>query len=372
VTDIDQARQVRASVEREGGSLAVGVRELRDAFGRTRLTDKARWDIEDALGRVGVGCRPSLAAVELTETVVLFVTDRRPRSPRPSERSGPPSSSPPQSPDPGAGPGPLTGAGSGVVAAGGLATVIGFANYWLYGVICIGVVGFVLWLVERHGVTLYRSLAARLPFMRSPFIFGATVVAVSMLAVALVVIGPISESRRDAATEQVSSPGADSGDSDVGVPPDDDRDTRRRDAADAMEQRRYQDAIRIAEEELGDDDLAARYRRRAARETLDEAQDELAFGSTRRAIRLADRADRYDPTGRAERIRNAARDEIARARARRREREEEEAAPPPVAPEPEPEPLPEPDVPSGGSPGCLPSSACPGVRDGDGDGCYCE
>jgi hypothetical protein len=26
----------------------------------------------------------------------------------------------------------------------------------------------------------------------------------------------------------------------------------------------------------------------------------------------------------------------------------------------------------GGTPGCLPASACPGKRDGDGDGCYCE
>ncbi len=55
------------------------------------------------------------------------------------------------------------------------------------------------------------------------------------------------------------------------------------------------------------------------------------------------------------------RDRIA---ARRERQAEEEAL---AAPEPAPE-----EDNGGGGGGCLPSSACPGKRDGDGDGCYCE
>lgn len=66
-----------------------------------------------------------------------------------------------------------------------------------------------------------------------------------------------------------------------------------------------------------------------------------------------------------------------RAAERRREQQAREnqpeppAAPPPPEPPAAPPPSPEPPPVSGGG-GCLPSSACPGKRDGDGDGCFCE
>jgi micrococcal nuclease len=76
---------------------------------------------------------------------------------------------------------------------------------------------------------------------------------------------------------------------------------------------------------------------------------------------------------RARRARAASRRQLRRERAAARRRQEQaldESTPPPS------------DESSGGSSGgdsggggggsCLPSSACPGKRDGDGDGCYCE
>ena len=72
-----------------------------------------------------------------------------------------------------------------------------------------------------------------------------------------------------------------------------------------------------------------------------------------------------------QRIRRAAR-ERARAARQRRERERNRPSPPPVPDPPSPPPVPDPPSGGGGGGSCLPSSACPGKRDGDGDGCYCE
>jgi len=68
---------------------------------------------------------------------------------------------------------------------------------------------------------------------------------------------------------------------------------------------------------------------------------------------------------RARARRRVARERARAARKRRVERESNRPSPPPA-------PDPPSDGGGGGSPSCLPSSACPGKRDGDGDGCYCE
>ena len=101
------------------------------------------------------------------------------------------------------------------------------------------------------------------------------------------------------------------------------------------------------------DRIAAR--RAAARRRKREAEARRAAALERRAARLAGRQARA-------RARRQARSERTAARLERQAEEESLTAP---------EPPPEEDN-GGGGGGCLPSSACPGKRDGDGDGCYCE
>lgn len=99
------------------------------------------------------------------------------------------------------------------------------------------------------------------------------------------------------------------------------------------------------------DRIAAR--RAVARRKKRQAETWRAVALERRAARLAVRRARARRQARSERT----------AARRERQAEEESLA----APEPPPE-----EDNGGGGGGCLPSSACPGKRDGDGDGCYCE
>ncbi len=102
------------------------------------------------------------------------------------------------------------------------------------------------------------------------------------------------------------------------------------------------------------DRIAAR--RATARRKKREAEARRAVALERRAARRAVRQART-------RARRQARSDRIAARRRERQAEEEALA--------APEPAPEEDG-GGGGGSCLPSSACPGKRDGDGDGCYCE
>lgn len=97
-----------------------------------------------------------------------------------------------------------------------------------------------------------------------------------------------------------------------------------------------------------------------------------------RAQRAA--AERKRGRTRARRIRRARiRNQARRQRAADRRRAQRAAGASPPTPR-EDRPTPPPEDSSGGSGGdsggnggsCLPSSACPGKRDGDDDGCYCE
>jgi hypothetical protein len=76
VSDSDVARDLRRHVEQSGGSLQVGSRELRDAFGRAGLTHQARHEIEDALTRAGLSAEPRVVAVDVDDGVRLYLTDR--------------------------------------------------------------------------------------------------------------------------------------------------------------------------------------------------------------------------------------------------------------------------------------------------------
>lgn len=87
MSDRDVARDIRRDVEAAGGSRWVPMRTLRDAFGRTALTRKARGEIAEALAGVGVLADPPLDAVELKDDVRLFLLEAAPpprRDPAPA------------------------------------------------------------------------------------------------------------------------------------------------------------------------------------------------------------------------------------------------------------------------------------------------
>lgn len=245
--------------------------------------------------------------------------------------------------------------------------MIAFAGWWVYGLI-LGLATLLVFGVLRGG--WFRiSLFPRLPYwLAVPWKIGALAMFAVALLVSLVAILPIANSRDDSRSVTASNP------SDESAPDattdanrlEEDRDRSRRAEAERLFQTgRRREAIELAEQ-LGDDELAADFRGRAARNLREKARDELDFGSPGRAIRFAGQSQDFKET-------QAARDIQSAARSLERDLEVEESDPPLSSsdPEPEPEPLPEPDLPSG-SPGCLPQSACPGRRDGDGDGCFCE
>lgn len=78
MSDRDVARDIRRDVEAAGGSRWVPVRSVRDAFGRTALTRKARGEIAEALAAVGVLADPPFDAVELNDSVRLFLVETAP------------------------------------------------------------------------------------------------------------------------------------------------------------------------------------------------------------------------------------------------------------------------------------------------------
>ncbi len=67
MSDAQTANNFRRGVEAAGGRREIEVRVLRDAFGRSRLTDKAREEMESALLLAGVSIEPSLADADLND-----------------------------------------------------------------------------------------------------------------------------------------------------------------------------------------------------------------------------------------------------------------------------------------------------------------
>lgn len=76
MSDREVARDIRRDVEAGGGSRWVPVRMLRDAFGRSTLTRKARAEIAAALSEVGVQAEPDLETVALNNNVRLYLAER--------------------------------------------------------------------------------------------------------------------------------------------------------------------------------------------------------------------------------------------------------------------------------------------------------
>lgn len=219
------------------------------------------------------------------------------------------------------------------------------------------------------------SLFPRLPYwLAIPWKIGALAMFAVAVLVSLAVIVPIQNARNDGSSRASTPPnGSQPIAGTDGDRLDDDRErAQRAKAEDLFSRGKAQEAIDLAEE-LGDEELAEDLRTRTARNLRARARDELDFGSPDRARDLARQSQKFKRTQAAVDIQGEARS-LQRAL---------DAPPPPPSPEPAPEPEPEPEPPPepapepdsespSESPGCLPQSACPGQRDGDGDGCYCE
>jgi hypothetical protein len=76
--DFACANSLRGQVLAAGGAQRLTVRALRDWFGRERLTERSRSEIELALRRAGLEAEPSLLAARLEDVVVIRLADRSP------------------------------------------------------------------------------------------------------------------------------------------------------------------------------------------------------------------------------------------------------------------------------------------------------
>lgn len=65
----------RNTIEQNGGEYTTGVIDLLALFGREHLTDRARWQIRQALLSQGVGSDPDLREVERSDSVRLFLVE---------------------------------------------------------------------------------------------------------------------------------------------------------------------------------------------------------------------------------------------------------------------------------------------------------
>lgn len=77
MNEIPPERVARHTVEQNGGEYITTVSDLLALFGRQNLTDGARAEIRDALGRSGVGTEPQLDRVERTDRVRLFLVQHQ-------------------------------------------------------------------------------------------------------------------------------------------------------------------------------------------------------------------------------------------------------------------------------------------------------
>jgi hypothetical protein len=95
VNGLTAAKGLRRSVEGAGGAMRISVPALGDAFGRGKLTGRARAGIEQVLRRAGLEVAPSLTDPRNDGWVTLRVADRAapaaspPAAPAPSPRAAP-------------------------------------------------------------------------------------------------------------------------------------------------------------------------------------------------------------------------------------------------------------------------------------------
>jgi hypothetical protein len=84
------AHDIRGQVERAGGRLETTVREIRDAFGVSRLTAARRRDIHEQLRRVDLRIEPPLETCALDDRVAVVDLARRAAAPAPPVRAADP------------------------------------------------------------------------------------------------------------------------------------------------------------------------------------------------------------------------------------------------------------------------------------------
>ena len=77
MSDLHAAQAMRRRIEETHGPIQMPARQLRDAFGRQRLTQKARHEIDGALLNEGLATRPSVLEVDADELVTVYATERR-------------------------------------------------------------------------------------------------------------------------------------------------------------------------------------------------------------------------------------------------------------------------------------------------------
>ena len=99
MSDRDVAQEFRREVEASGGSQWVAVRTLRNSFGRSTLTRRARREIATALRDTGVLTEPDLEDVALNDEVQLYLAERD-LDPEFEDLLGPPAPTPEWTPPP--------------------------------------------------------------------------------------------------------------------------------------------------------------------------------------------------------------------------------------------------------------------------------
>ncbi len=334
MSDSQAAGYLRDRVVASGGHLELGMRDLRDHFGRTLLDEPARRQISAAMRSVGLSSDPPLEEAGRHDLLLLSAGSRRPAWVAPSGRQ--PIGSPAFDPDPGADPALVGVAGTGLAA-----TVVGFVLFGFVGGLTLLAASLVLlFVIAGTEWSARRSLL---------------VAALSLLLVSVLVISPLTadeprelpDPARDAAVRTSALQAS---------------------AMRALESGDYDGALRIADVDLRDRNLARRIRHRAAGELLDQAERAID-SSPRRALALARRSAGYRQTERAEEIEQQAQALV--------EAEETASEPLPAPPE-ESNPLPEepaepdpsyPEDDGGSEDGGSSGFACgPGDIDGDGDG----
>ncbi len=311
-----------------GGRLELDMRDLRDEFERTLLDATARDQIALAIHEAGLESDPPLKEARRHDRLQLSAHEPRASAPlTPGQTVRPPT----DALEPGDA---ANGAG---VLTGVVATVAGF--------IVFGFVGGLLFL--GFGVLL-ALLTARLEWSARRSLL---VSAICLSLIGLFVIAPLT------ADEDARRPAPPS----AGQP---DRVAVFRASAEReLNAGNYDEALRIADNDLHDRGLARRIRRRAARELLDHAAP-VVYESPRRALRLSRRAARYEASERTRELEDQALGAIAA--------EEEVTAPEPPAEEldsvPEDPGDSEPSGSESSGGGSTGFECGPDDIDGDGDG----
>ncbi len=305
------------------------MRDMRDEFGRTLLDATARDQIALAVREAGLKSDPPLEGARRHDRLQLSTRDRRGSAPLTPGQTVMPSTDPL---DDGAG-----DAAIGAVALTGLvATVAGFIVFgFVGGLFLLGLGVLLLVLVAGSEWSARRSLL---------------ISAICLLLISLLVIAPLTadEDGRKPVRPSKAQPDR------VSV--------LHASAERELDAGNYDNALRIADNDLRDRGLARRIRSRAARELLDQAAP-VVYDSPRRALRLSRRAGRYEASVRARQLEDQAQGVIAA----------EQAVAEPDPPVEESDPLPDDPGDSGSGAGSSDGGssgfACgPGDRDGDGDG----